>query len=62
MAEKDLETLVRNAWDAYGRGDIEGLLEYVDPNLTWTFLDPSEPAPPGQPGPEPAGRGGHRQR
>jgi ketosteroid isomerase-like protein len=45
MTEQAVETLVRNAWDAYGRGDIEGLLEYVDPNLTWTFLDPSEPDP-----------------
>jgi peptide chain release factor 1 len=45
MTEQTVETLVRNAWDAYGRGDIEGLLAYVDPHLTWTYLDPSEPDP-----------------
>jgi ketosteroid isomerase-like protein len=45
MTEQTVETMVRNAWDAYGRGDIEGLLAYVDPHLTWTYLDPSDPDP-----------------
>jgi ketosteroid isomerase-like protein len=45
MTEQAHEALVRNAWEAYGQGDLEGLLEYVDPDLTWTFLDPSVPEP-----------------
>ena len=38
-------TLVRAAYEAYARGDVDGMLEVVDPDLTWTFLDPSEPDP-----------------
>ncbi len=45
MTEQANEALVRNAWDAYGRGDLEGMLEYIDPDLTWTFLDSSEADP-----------------
>jgi len=45
MTEPDPETLVREAWAAYARGDLDGLLEHIDPDLTWTFLDPSQPDP-----------------
>ncbi|MBV9793153.1 MAG: nuclear transport factor 2 family protein [Actinobacteria bacterium] len=45
MTEQTAEALVRTAFDAYTRGDLEGLLEHVDPDLTWTFLDPSSPDP-----------------
>ena len=45
MTGHDAEALVQAAWAALGRGDIDGLLEHVDPNLTWTFLDPGEPDP-----------------
>ena len=45
MTEHDHETLVREAWNVYLGGDIDGLLEYVDQDLTWTFLDPSEADP-----------------
>jgi ketosteroid isomerase-like protein len=35
------EALVRSAYEAYGRGDVTGLLELVHPDLEWTYLDPS---------------------
>ena len=35
------EELVRRAYGAYARGDLEGMLELVDPDLEWTFLDPA---------------------
>jgi ketosteroid isomerase-like protein len=39
--------LIRWAYEAYARGDITTMLEAVDPDLEWTFLDPSieEPEP-----------------
>jgi ketosteroid isomerase-like protein len=39
------EVLVREAYEAYGRGDVARMLTFVDPDLKWTFLDPSEPDP-----------------
>jgi ketosteroid isomerase-like protein len=35
------ETLIRTAYDAYSRGDITAMLEFVDAELEWTYLDPS---------------------
>ena len=32
------EALVREAYEAYGRGDIERMSEFVDPELEWTYL------------------------
>ena len=40
MSEEN-ETLVRGAYEAYGRGDVTRLLELVHPDLEWTYLDPS---------------------
>ena len=40
------EVLVREAYEAYGRGDVDRMLTFVDPDLEWTFLNPSEPDPP----------------
>jgi ketosteroid isomerase-like protein len=37
----DNEALVRSAYEAYGRGDVDRLLELVHPDLEWTYLDPS---------------------
>lgn len=39
--------LVRRAYEAYLRGDIATMLQFVDPDLEWTFLDPmvEDPAP-----------------
>ncbi len=33
--------LIRRAYDAYARGDLAAMLEVVDPDLEWTYLDPS---------------------
>jgi ketosteroid isomerase-like protein len=33
--------LIRTAYAAYARGDVGSLLELVDPDLEWTYLDPS---------------------
>jgi uncharacterized protein len=44
MSEQN-ESLVRAAYQAYGRGDLAGMLEIVDPDLEWTYLDPSLPDP-----------------
>ncbi len=30
---------------AYGRGDTDRLLSFVDPELEWTYLDPSQEDP-----------------
>lgn len=35
------EALVREAYEAYGRGDVARMLEFVDPELEWTYLDPA---------------------
>jgi len=40
MSEQN-ESLVRAAYEAYGRGDIAGMLDIIDPDLEWTYLDPS---------------------
>jgi ketosteroid isomerase-like protein len=33
--------LIRRAYDAYARGDLAAMLEVVDPDLEWTYLDPT---------------------
>lgn len=33
--------LVREAYEAYVRGDVAGMMEFVDPQLEWTYLDPA---------------------
>jgi len=35
------EWVVREAFLAYDRGDVARMLELVDPDLEWTYLDPS---------------------
>jgi ketosteroid isomerase-like protein len=37
----DNETAIRAAYAAYAGGDIEALLAIFDPDLEWTYLDPS---------------------
>jgi len=34
------EWIVREAFRAYERGDIARMMDYVDPELEWTYLDP----------------------
>jgi ketosteroid isomerase-like protein len=40
MSNENVE-LIRRAYDAYARGDLVTMLEVVDPDLEWTYLDPS---------------------
>lgn len=40
--------LIRSAYAAYARGDLNSMLELIDPDLEWTFLDPSAANPPPQ--------------
>jgi uncharacterized protein len=35
------EDLIRRAYEAYSRGDAAMMLRFVDPDLEWTYLDPS---------------------
>ncbi len=33
--------LIRRAYQAYATGDLQAMLEFVDPDLEWAYLDPS---------------------
>ena len=33
--------LIRRAYQAYVNGELATMLEFVDPDLEWTYLDPS---------------------
>ena len=35
------EEVIRRAYEAYSRGDLVTMLQFVDPGLEWTYLDPS---------------------
>jgi uncharacterized protein len=37
----DKADLIRRAYEAYSRGDVATMLEFVHPDLEWTYLDPS---------------------
>jgi ketosteroid isomerase-like protein len=39
------EWIVREAFLAYHRGDIARMMDFVDPELDWTYLDPAFPEP-----------------
>jgi ketosteroid isomerase-like protein len=34
------ETVIRDAYAAYARGEIDKMLDLIDPDLEWTYLDP----------------------
>lgn len=40
MANRN-EELVRQAYQAYARGDVSALLDLVHPDLEWTYLNPA---------------------
>jgi ketosteroid isomerase-like protein len=40
MSKENAE-LIRRAYQAYAGGDLAAMLELVDPNLEWTYLDPA---------------------
>ena len=33
--------LIWRAYEAYANGDLASMLEFVDPDLEWTYLDPA---------------------
>jgi len=33
--------LIRRAYQAYANGDLATMLQFVDPDLEWTYLDPT---------------------
>jgi ketosteroid isomerase-like protein len=35
------EDLIRRAYEAYANGDLAAMLEFVDPDVEWTYLDPT---------------------
>jgi len=37
----DPDEVIRRAYEAYGRGDLATMLELIDPDLEWTYLDPA---------------------
>jgi ketosteroid isomerase-like protein len=39
------EWIVREAFLAYERGDIARMMDFVDPDLEWTYLDPGQEDP-----------------
>jgi ketosteroid isomerase-like protein len=39
MSNENAE-LIRRAYQAYAGGDLAAMLEFVDPDLEWTYLDP----------------------
>jgi ketosteroid isomerase-like protein len=39
------EWIVREAFLAYDRGDVAGMMDLVDPGLEWTYLDPGQDEP-----------------
>jgi ketosteroid isomerase-like protein len=40
MSKENAE-LIRRAYQAYANGDLDAMLELVDPDLEWTYLDPA---------------------
>ena len=40
MSKENAE-LIRRAYQTYASGDLDGMLELVDPDLEWTYLDPA---------------------
>lgn len=39
------EWIVREAFLAYDRGDVARMMDFVDPDLEWTYLDPGMETP-----------------
>jgi ketosteroid isomerase-like protein len=46
MTENANEAIIRIAYEAYAEGDVARMLGVVDPDLEWTYLDPSLEDPP----------------
>src|SRR5262245_49977959 len=37
----DNEQLIRRAYEAYAAGDVKTMMQFVDSDLEWTYLDPA---------------------
>ena len=42
MSEQDNVDVVRKAYEAFGRGDINGLLDQLDPDVQWRTPGPAD--------------------
>jgi ketosteroid isomerase-like protein len=38
MTERANEAIVRSGYEAHAEGDLARLLQFVDPDLEWTYL------------------------
>ena len=54
MSEQENVAIVQRGYEAFGRGDIDALIETMDANIEWTSPGPSDLATAGQ-------RVGHQQ-
>jgi ketosteroid isomerase-like protein len=41
MSNQNIE-VIRSAYEALARGDLEGMLAFVDDELEWTYFDPND--------------------
>jgi ketosteroid isomerase-like protein len=41
MTQNINEAVIRSAYGQYAEGDLARMLEFVDPDLEWTYLDPA---------------------
>ncbi len=41
LMSNESEDLIRWVYEAFSRGDVATMLQFVDPDLEWTYLDPS---------------------
>jgi len=51
------EWIVREAFLAYQRGDVARMMDFVDQDLEWTYLDPGQDDPAAADLPWPRGTG-----
>jgi ketosteroid isomerase-like protein len=45
VSRDSADEVIRNAFREYERGHIDHLLQFIDPDLEWTYLDPGERDP-----------------
>ena len=48
MSERQNVDVVRKGYEAFGRGDIDGLLEQLDPDVEWRTPGPEDLPTAGQ--------------
>jgi ketosteroid isomerase-like protein len=42
MTETASEAIIRSAYEGFAEGDLARMLQFVDPDLEWTYLDPAD--------------------